>query len=44
MQKNKGVKYYIIRESIKCLDKDDKPALWGNITKIIFLQTLAMVF
>lgn len=41
---NKGIKYYIIRESIKHLDKADKPALWGNTTKIILLQTLAMFF
>lgn len=32
---NKVVKYYIIRESIKRLDKADKPALWGNATKIV---------
>lgn len=32
---NKVVKYYIIRESIKRLDKADKPALWGNIAKIV---------
>lgn len=42
--KNKGIKYYIIRENIKRLDKADKPALWENITKIILSQTLAMFF